>query len=236
MTYSEELSYYFGASKLIKGLTSVLLYIASIGWLGAHILGGSLYLSWITGIDPVTAKMLTAIGFAGFTIIGGYLSVVITDTIQGFILFFGFIFLTLLSLVKIGGYSVISENLPNEMVSFLGTQQIGWIPAISLIVVIAVGVLATPSYRQRIYSSKDVSTVKKGFIVSGFLFAIFSIFPSISGMAARILNPDLESGYAFPYLATEVFPLWIGAIILISGLALRCLLEVLILLQPSLYC
>lgn len=219
MTYSEELSYYFGASKLIKGLTSVLLYIASIGWLGVHILGGSLYLSWITGIDPVTAKMLTAIGFAGFTIIGGYLSVVITDTIQGFILFFGFIFLTLLSLVKIGGYSVISENLPNEMVSFLGTQQIGWIPAISLIVVIAVGVLATPSYRQRIYSSKDVSTVKKGFIVSGFLFAIFSIFPSISGMAARILNPDLESGYAFPYLATEVFPLWIGAIILISGLS-----------------
>src|SRR5690606_37422480 len=38
-------------------------------------------------------------------------------------------------------------------------------------------------------------------------------------MAARILNPDLESGYAFPYLATEVFPLWSGAIILISGLS-----------------
>ncbi|QKG83241.1 sodium:solute symporter family protein [Kroppenstedtia pulmonis] len=219
MTYSEELSYYFGASKLIKGLTSILLYIASIGWLGAHVLGGSLYLSWITGLDPVTAKICTAVGFAGFTIIGGYLSVVITDTIQGFILFFGFILLTVLSLVKIGGYSTISDNLPHDMVSFLGTQHMGWIPAISLIVVIAVGVLATPSYRQRIYSSKDASTIRKGFIVSGILFAIFSLFPSIAGMAARILNPDIETGYAFPYLATEVFPLWVGAIVLVSGLS-----------------
>jgi SSS family solute:Na+ symporter len=33
------------------------------------------------------------------------------------------------------------------------------------------------------------------------------------------MNPELEAGYAFPYLATEVFPLWIGAIILTAGLS-----------------
>lgn len=219
VTYSEEMSFYFGASKFVKGVTSIILYVASIGWLGAHILGGSLYLSWITGLDPATSKILTALGFAIFTIIGGYMAVVVTDTIQGIILFLGFILLTVLAVIKIGGLSEMSNQLPSEMLSFLGVDAMGIIPALSLAVVIAVGVLATPSYRHRIYSSSNISIVKKGFLISGILFAIFSFFPSIVGMAAHIMNPGIESGYAFPYLATEVFPVWIGAIILTAGLS-----------------
>lgn len=219
ITYSEELSFYFGASKVVKSLTAILLYIASIGWLGAHILGGSLYLTWITGLDPTLSKIITACGFAIYTYIGGYMAVVYTDTIQGVILFLGFLFLSIISVVKIGGYSEISNNLPSETVSFLGIENLGIIPALSLAVVIAVGVLATPSYRHRIYSSESVVTLKKGFWISGILFAVFAFFPSLAGMAAHIMNPNLEAGYAFPYLATEVFPLWIGAIVLTAGLS-----------------
>lgn len=219
MTFSEELSYYFEASKLIKGLTSILLYIASIGWLGTHVLGGSLYLSYITGLSPLVSKLLVALGFTLFTIIGGYLSVVITDVIMGVILFFGFALLAILSIVKIGGIGALAENMPSDTVSFLGISHVGLVPAISLAASIAVGVLATPSYRQRIYSSKNFSTIKKGFLITGILFAVFSLFPSLAGMSAHILNPDIEAGFSFPYLATEVFPLWIGAIILISGLS-----------------
>jgi SSS family solute:Na+ symporter len=219
MTLSEELSFYYGANKLLKAFASILLFVASIGWLGAHILGGSLYLSWITGMDPTLAKILVVFGFAIYTVIGGYLAVVFVDTIQGVILFLGFILLTVLSLIKIGGYKAGTSELPVEMVSFLGLDQLGTIPAVSLAVVIAVGVLATPSYRHRIYSSNSITTVKKGFLISGILFAIFSIFPAIVGMSARIMNPEIEAGYAFPFLATEVFPMWIGAIILMAGLS-----------------
>jgi len=219
MTFSEELSYYFGASKIIKGSTSILLYFASIGWLGAHILGGSLYLSYITGLSPTVSKLLVALGFALLTIIGGYLSVVVTDTIQAFILFFGFIILTILSIMKIGGLSEIHAKMPADTTSFLGIDHVGLIPAISLAVSIAIGVLATPSYRQRIYSADSVSSVKKSFLITGILFAIFSFFPAIAGMSAHVLNTDIDPGFSFPYLATEVFPIWIGAIILISGLS-----------------
>ncbi|MFG6147496.1 sodium:solute symporter family protein [Halobacillus sp. B23F22_1] len=219
MTFSEELSFYYGANKLVKGLTSIILYVACIGWLGAHIIGGSLYLSWITGIDPVLSKVIVALGFGLYTLIGGYLAVVYTDVVQGVILFVGFILLTVLSIVAIGGFSEVSANVTPEMGSFLGLQQVGIIPAISLAVVIAVGVLATPSYRHRIYSSKNALTVKKGFLITGILFALFSLFPAIVGMSASILNPGMDSEYAFPYLATEVFPLWIGAVVLIAGLS-----------------
>src|SRR5690625_2663015 len=220
MTFSEELSFYYGANKIVQGFTSVILYVACIGWLGAHILGGSLYLSWITGLDPMLAKIFVALGFGLYTLIGGYMAVVYTDVIQGILLFVGFTLLAVLSFVKIGGFSGINENITPEMNSFLGVDALGVIPAVSLAIVIAIGVLATPSYRHRIYSSKDTSTIKKSFWITGILFAIFSIFPAIVGISAYILNPGIEeAGFAFPYLATEVFPVWVGAIVLVSGLS-----------------
>lgn len=219
MTFSEELSYYYGASKLVKGVTSIMLFMASIGWLGAHIMGGSLYLSWVTGLDPTVSKIIVGLGFMAYTIIGGYLTVVITDTIMGIILFGGFLLLTVLSLIQVGGFSGLSNNLPDHMTSFFGVEELGIIPAISLAIVICVGVLATPSYRHRIYSAKNVITVKKAFLITGILFAVFSIFPAIAGMSVRVMNPEIQDGFAFPFLAMEMFPIWIGAIILIAGLS-----------------
>ena len=220
MTFPEEISYYFGANRLIKGVVSVVLFIAEIGWLGAHILGGSLYLSYLTGMDPALAKLLVALGFGIYTVIGGYFAVVVTDAVQGTILFVGFTVLAVVSLVTVGGFSGIEAAVPEPATSILGVDALGVLPAVSLALVIAVGVLATPSYRQRIYSANSPRTVRRSFALVGVLFAIFAILPAIAGMAARTMssgmdNPDL----AFPYLATQVFPLWLGAFLLIAGLS-----------------
>ncbi|MBM7839021.1 SSS family solute:Na+ symporter [Alkalihalobacillus xiaoxiensis] len=219
MTFSEELSFYYGANRIVKGVTSILLYIASIGWLGAHIMGGSYYLAWITGLDPILSRIIVALAFAIFTIIGGYMAVVYTDTFQAVILFLGFIMLAVLSINKIGGMGEVSNQVNDGMTTFLGLGAVGWLPGISLAVVIAVGVLATPSYRHRIYSSSNIKTVKTGFLITGILFALFSILPSIIGMSTYALDPTIDAEFAFPYLVTEVFPVGIGAIILISGLS-----------------
>lgn len=58
MTMSEELSYYVGANRVVKNLVGILIFIASIGWLGAHILGGGMYLAWIADIDLNVAKVI----------------------------------------------------------------------------------------------------------------------------------------------------------------------------------
>lgn len=220
MTFSEEVSYYYGANKPVKGLTSIVLLIASIGWLGAHVLGGATYLSYITDMNLVLAKVIVAFGFGLYTVIGGYLAVVITDAVQGFILFVGFSILAILSFRAVGGFEGFSGELSGDQLSFLGIGGLGVIPAISLALVIAVGVLATPSFRHRIYSAASTATVRKSFLLSGILFAIFAMLPAIAGMSASVLNPGIENtDFAFPFLATEVFPLWIGALLLVSGLS-----------------
>ena len=220
MTMSEELSYYVGGNKLVKNVVAILIFVASIGWLGAHILGGGLYLAWMTDIDLNMAKIFIAIAFAVYVVIGGYTAVVWTDTIQAIILFFGFILMAVFAVYDIGGFENLYNNMDPASLSFLAVDKLGMFPAISLAFVVGVGVLATPSYRQRIYSSKDVSTVRRSFFMSGGLYLLFSIIPAIIGMAAFAINPDLEnSNFAFPYLATAVLPASVALIVLIAGLS-----------------
>ncbi|WAM47361.1 sodium:solute symporter family protein [Vreelandella venusta] len=220
MTMSEELAYYVGANRLVRNVVALLIYIACIGWLGAHILGGGLYLSWMAGIDLTTARILVALGFGIYCVVGGYFAVIWTDTIQAVVLFAGFILMAVLALVEVGGFSGLTAGMDAGATSFLGIGQIGGLPALSLAAVIAIGVLATPSFRQRIYSGKSVGSVRRSFLITGILYLGFSIIPAIIGMATHALNPGLEnSNYAFPFLATEIMPLGLGLLLLVAGLS-----------------
>lgn len=219
MTMSEELSYYTGASRLVKNIVGIMIFVASVGWLGAHILGGSMYLAWTSGISLQSAKVLVAAGFAIYVIIGGYTAVVWTDTVQAVILFFGFILMAILSIVHVGGWEPISKAMDPAALSLFAVDKIGVLPAVSLATVIGIGVLATPSYRQRIYSGKNVRTVRLSFLLTGGLYLLFSILPAIIGMAAYTANPTLaNSNYAFPF-ATTFLPAALAMIVLIAGLS-----------------
>jgi len=218
MTFSEEMSFYYGANKRIKGLVAILVLLASVGWLGAHILGGGLYISWITDIDLTFAKILVALGFGIYVLIGGYMAVVWTDTVQAIVLFIGFILMAVLSIKHAGGIEELQMTMGTSPLHFLRGREL--IPSISLVFVIFIGVMATPAFRQRIYSSDSILTVKRSFYLSGTLYLFFSIIPAIIGMAAFQLNPELNnSNFAFPFMATEVLPVAVGLIVLIAGLS-----------------
>ena len=220
VTMSEEISYYVGADSLVKGIVAILIFVASIGWLGAHIIGGALYLGWITGIELNLAKLIVAFAFGIYVIVGGYVAVVWTDTIQAVVLFIGFLLMAILSVQIVGGWEALIAAQPDSNSSFLSVDKIGVIPAVSLSAAIFVGIMATPSYRQRIYSAKSVSTVRKSFTMAGGLYLAFSIIPAIIGMAAYAIDPSLdEAPFAFPYLAITVLPVTIGIVVLVAGLS-----------------
>ncbi|MEN3260998.1 sodium:solute symporter family protein [Sodalis endosymbiont of Spalangia cameroni] len=219
MTMSEEICYYTGGSRLVKNLVAILIFIASIGWLGAHILGGGLYLAWASGIDINTAKIIIALAFIVYVGIGGYSAVVWIDTIQSIVLFLGFILMAVLAVNYVGGWSHIQQAVDPAAQSLFAVDKLGLIPAFSLALVIGVGVMATPSYRQRIYSAKTVGAVRQSFTITGVLYLFFSFLPAIIGMAAWTMNPHLEnSGFAFLF-ATQVLPHALAMVVLIAGMS-----------------
>lgn len=220
MTMSEEISYYVGANVLVKNVIAVIIFIASIGWLGAHIIGGGMYLAWIAEIDQNLAKLLIATGFAIYVIIGGYTAVVWTDSVQAIILFLGFILMSFFAVDYVGGWSAMIDAQPADSFSLTSAGNLGIVPAISLALVVMIGVLATPSFRQRIYSGKDIPSIRKAFMLSGGLYLLFSFIPAVIGMTTYAINAGLENpSFAFPYLAIEVLPLGLGMIILIAGIS-----------------
>jgi SSS family solute:Na+ symporter len=219
-TMSEELSYYVDNNIYVKNIIAFIIYAASIGWLGAHIIGGGMYLSWLTGMDIHWAKLLIALSFAIYVIIGGYTAVVWTDSIQALLLFIGFISMAYFSVDYIGGWQAMLSAQPAENISFLALEKIGILPAFSLALAILVGVLATPSFRQRIYSGQSVNTIRKSFIYSGVLYLGFSIIPAIIGMSAYAMTSELDNAaFAFPHIALNVMPLALGVLIIIAGIS-----------------
>ncbi|GGD59900.1 sodium:solute symporter family protein [Lacimicrobium alkaliphilum] len=220
MTMSEEISYYVGANVLIKNLIAVIIFVACIGWLGAHIIGGGMYLAWLTGMDIQWAKVLLAASFTIYVVIGGYTAVVWTDSIQALLLFTGFILMAIFSVMAVGGWDAMLAAQPAENVSWLALDKLGLLPAISLSVAILVGILATPSFRQRIYSGSNVTSIRRSFVLCGLLYLGFSIIPAIIGMTAFASGGDLENAsFAFPHMALNVLPLGLGLLIIIAGIS-----------------
>ncbi len=217
MTMPEELSYYYGANRVIKNAVACFMLLASIGWLGAHILGGSYYLQYVGELSPVTAKVAVAAGFSLYIIIGGYLAVVWVDTIQAVLLFVGFV---IMAVVAYSEASSLGEQVLPEPghFAFLGTSTL--LPSITLSVTIAIGVLATPSFRQRIYSAESESAVRKSFIASGISYFVFCSIPAVIGISAWRLNPSLENpDHAFLYVAQDILPASVGCFVLICGMS-----------------
>jgi SSS family solute:Na+ symporter len=216
MTMAEELSSYVGANRSVANLVAIFTYLSSVGWLGAHVLGGAMYLEFVTGIHPHWAKLWIAGGFGIYAIIGGYRAVVWTDTVQAVVLFFGFLLTAIFALQAAGGWSGLGE-INTRIVSDGG---VALLPSISLIVVIAVGVMGTPSFRQRIYSGNSVRDIRKAFVGSGILYFGFAALPAIIGMAAFNAYPDLANrDLAFPTMATQMLPVAVGMLVLLAGLS-----------------
>ncbi len=217
VTMAEEISSYVGANRSVANLVAVFTYLSSVGWLGAHILGGGKYLVYVTGIDPLLAKSLIACGFSIYAVIGGYRAVIWTDTLQAIVLFAGFTLTAWFSLQFAGGW----EGLSKAQQSLSSTASpVPILSLFSIAIVIAVGVLGTPSFRQRIYSGDSTTAVRKAFAISGLLYLAFSLLPAIIGLTACNTNPELsDPDQAFPWMATQLLPVAIGIIVLIAGLS-----------------
>ncbi|MDP5148915.1 sodium:solute symporter family protein [Rheinheimera baltica] len=219
MTMSEELSYYVGANQWVKQGSAILIFLASLGWLGAHIIGGALYLSWATGIELFYAKLMIGFAYTLYVMIGGYRAVIWTDSLMAVILFSGFLLMSYVAVHAIGGLDQISPALAAAKNSGL-ISDIGLVPALSLASVIAVGVLATPSFRQRIYAARNVSTVRRSFIFSGVLYLAFAALPALIGITARVLSPELDNHqFAFTTVAVMLLPGLLTMLVLLAGLS-----------------
>jgi SSS family solute:Na+ symporter len=184
----------------------------------AYVLVLGMLLGDVTGW-PVWAAMVVAAAFSALYVsFTGFKAVVRTDIFQFVLMYGGFLILLPVALDRVGGLSALWAAVPEGHRQWDG--GLGWQPVV-VWYFIALQTLVEPTFYQRVFAASSPRTARRGILVSVLLWAVFDFLTVFSGLAARVLLPDLASPpLAYPALADAVLPPWLAAVFTVGLFAI----------------
>jgi len=176
----------------------------------AYLLMLASLLEQITGW-PVLMATAVAAAFSAFYVgLSGFRAVVRTDVLQLFLMYGGFFILLPAALAHTGGLDGLWNSLPETHQSWDG--GLGW-QTVVVWYLIALQTVVEPSFYQRVFAARDPRTARNGVLLSVGLWIVFDFLTVFSGLAARVLLPDLADPLkAYPALAELVLSPWAAAV------------------------
>jgi SSS family solute:Na+ symporter len=201
--------------KVTKAITGLLTGSIMLAWLGGQAMGLGYIFQQFTNINPVPVIIFFNVVFILYTYLGGILSVVWTDFIQGiFVVIFAFIFYYFAlapvhwNIGELG--TQLTAAAGPEFWSFssvpIGTLAVNFVTG-------CFGVLAAQVYWQRCFAAENARTARTAMLISGVLVIILVTLTAFVGMTAKALNPDLDPALAMPWLMMNYVPLWAIAVV-----------------------
>lgn len=155
-----------------------------------------------------------------YVALGGYLAVVWTSFLQGWIMIFGVVLLTIFTLKEIGGFTAVHDRLIAIDPGLVYTPGVwGWAGLVSYCLIVSFGVWGMPQLLVRFYSIKSTRVLKIGTIIAT-AGGCMAILPYFNGACARLLYPSLSSAdLAIPTLTKDILSPLGGAILLAGVVA-----------------
>ena len=175
----------------------------------AYVLMVATLLAQITGW-PVLLTVLIGAGFSAlYVALSGFRAVVRTDILQLVLMYGGFLILLPAALAHTGGFEGLWSALPDSHRSWDG--GLGW-QTVLVWYLIALQTVVEPSFYQRVFAARSPRIARIGVLVSVALWVVFDFLTVYSGLAARVLLPDLADPMAaYPALAGLVLSPWLAA-------------------------
>jgi len=175
----------------------------------AYVLMVATLLAQITGW-PVLLTVLIGAGFSAlYVALSGFRAVVRTDILQLVLMYGGFLILLPAALVHTGGFEGLWSALPDSHRSWDG--GLGW-QTVLVWYLIALQTVVEPSFYQRVFAARSPSVARIGVLLSVAMWVVFDFLTVYSGLAARVLLPDLADPMAaYPALAGLVLSPWLAA-------------------------
>ena len=176
---------------------------------------GAVVFETLMGIEFWSGALLIVLITGCYTILGGLRAVIYTDALQAMVLIVGSITISVIGLLKIGGWgNLVSVVEPTHFNMFLPSDHpdFPWIGMVFAPPIIGIWYWCTDQYIvQRVLSAKNVSEARKGTIFAGYLklLPIFMFF--IPGLIAFAMTKTGQLSYGssdqvFPTLVRELLP------------------------------
>ncbi|MFH1651723.1 MAG: sodium:solute symporter family protein [Chloroflexota bacterium] len=193
---------------------SVLIVIAWVGVTAAQIIAAGKILS-ILGMGSATLWMVIfTVVFVSYTALGGQHAVLRTDFLQAVVIFGGVFAGVALLLSHVGGWQGLQAALPADRFAFPVSSQFGGVSLLSMLLVVGLTYVVGPDMYSRLFCARDVNTARTSTLWTALLIIPVAFAITVIGMGAAALFPQIAAEQALPMVVQQVFPTWLGAIVL----------------------
>jgi SSS family solute:Na+ symporter len=200
-------------SRNLRILTGVLVAAGGILGMGVFIRVEGTFLLLVTGISLHYLKLaMAAILLLEFTytVLGGMISIVITDFLQYSLLSISTVVVTAYCLIQVGWgrmahavWTLMGANGFNP----IRNPEFGWLYIVFQILLWVAGDTCWQTTAMRTFSARDPETSRRIFLWTGFIFLGRGLMPMLWGIAAlAVLGPGQDSLNAMPIFLSHLLP------------------------------
>ncbi|MFC2947293.1 sodium/proline symporter PutP [Virgibacillus sediminis] len=224
-------------SHLLRVISAVFILSFFLFYTASGLVAGAKLFQGTFEIDYHVALTAGAIIIVGYTFLGGFLAVSITDLIQGVLMSAALLFTSIYGIVQIGGFGELFNQLGSINASLVDAfaatsydadgglwQPAGAIGAVGIISALAwgLGYFGQPHILARFMAIKSHKEVRKARLISVTLGLVIPLYGAlIVGMLGIVTfnEPLADSEQVFIQLVQVVYNPWIAGILLAAVLA-----------------
>ncbi len=187
-------------NRTVEVVTSIAIVISYLGWVGAQIKALGLVFHAVSGgaMSEPMGMVIGAVSVLAYTLLGGMISVAVTDFIQMIIIVVGLVYIAvqvsgmvpggasavITHAAQAGKFAFLPELNPTEVLAFIAagiTMMFGSIPQQDVF--------------QRVMSSKSENVAVAGSVTGGVLYFFFTFIPIFLAYSALLIAPSMVQKY-----------------------------------------
>lgn len=199
MTLQDYLAYRFESPRAVRLISSVAVLTTSLIYLVGQYTAIAIVLKWLLNIPQIQALMVGTLIIVVYVLLGGLYAISWTTLFQGFIIFFGVLFIAPTVIKSAGGLSVINSTLASIDPNLVRLSFPQMHPPyaeyafatpmflISFFFLLAMGLGSAPHIINNVIAVKDKKYFKWTPLVIFVMYLVIMYLVKISGMAVRTL-------------------------------------------------
>ncbi len=187
-------------NRTVEVVTSIAIVISYLGWVGAQIKALGLVFHAVSGgaMSEPMGMVIGAVSVLAYTLLGGMISVAVTDFIQMIIIVVGLVYIAVQvsGMVPGGASAVITHAAQAGKFAFLPELNPTAVLAfIAAGITMMFGSIPQQDVFQRVMSSKSENVAVAGSVTGGVLYFFFTFIPIFLAYSALLIAPSMVQKY-----------------------------------------
>ncbi len=211
-------------TKVLRLISVVIIFACMMAYVGAQFTAIGKTFDAIFGVPHYLSIPIGGAIIILYTMMGGFLAVAWTDFVQGLIMVFGLVVLSLAALASLGGFGGMVEQVNQanpQTLAWMGGQTTAvFFGSMAGLLGIGLGYPGQPHVLNRYMAAKDTRAIRHGvWIAMGWGLLIYGS-AVLLGLCGNALFPELsDPEHLFPKAAESLLPTVVSAVVLTGVLA-----------------